>query len=123
MIGKAYTALFKFYDNTLQKMSFKKRPVLIIGKADSNDYVILPISRVTNSHNINAEFDLKIEPAVVPLLNLSQISYIRTHKQEIINRAQIDKLIVDFKTEYPDIYISCLEKVEEFQERLLSEAL
>lgn len=123
MIGKAYTALFKFYDNALQKMSFKKRPILIIGKADSNDYVMLPISRVTNSHNISAEFDLKVEPTAVPLLNLSQISYIRTHKQEIINRAQIDKLIVDFKIEYPDIYIDCLEKVEEFQKRLLSDAL
>ena len=123
MVGKAYTALFKFYDNSLQRMSYKKRPILVIGKADSNDYVMLPISRVTNSLNLSAEFDLKIEPTDVPLLNLSQTSYIRTHKQEIINRAQIDRLIVDFKTEYPDVYIECLGKVEEFQKRLLMDAL
>ncbi len=123
MIGKAYTALFKFFDNTSQKMSFKKRPVLVIGKADSNDYVILPISRVTNNHNINRNFDLKIEPFTVPLLNLTQTSYIRTHKQEIVNKAQLDKLIVDFKREYPDIYLNCLVKVEEFQNKLIDDAL
>lgn len=46
MIGKAYWATFKYYDSSLHKMAFKKRPVLIIGKADERDYVILPISRV-----------------------------------------------------------------------------
>lgn len=32
MIGKAYWATFKYYDSSLHKMAFKKRPILIIGQ-------------------------------------------------------------------------------------------
>ena len=53
MIGKAYISTFQFYDNRNRRMAFKNRPVLIVGKADASDYVILPISRVTNSANFD----------------------------------------------------------------------
>lgn len=42
MIGKAYWAIFQYYDGKLNKMAFKKRPVLVIGKADDKDWVVLP---------------------------------------------------------------------------------
>ncbi|MED9965379.1 MAG: hypothetical protein UFJ18_01115 [Blautia sp.] len=46
MIGTVCTA-FKYYDSAKRRMAFKGRPVLVIGKADDSDYVVLPISRVT----------------------------------------------------------------------------
>jgi len=52
MIGKAYWATFKYYNSQSHKMAFKKRPVLIIGQADRNDYVVLPISRVTRKEHL-----------------------------------------------------------------------
>ena len=36
MIGKAYWAIFKYYDSSANMMAFKKRPVLIIGQADES---------------------------------------------------------------------------------------
>ena len=123
MIGKAYVSTFQFYNNHSHRMEFKDRPVLIIGKADAKDYVILPISRVTNSANLDVDYDFKIEPHEVPLMNLKQVSYIRTHKQSVIHAGEITKLIVDFKKEYPDKYVDVIAKMEEFQKNLIDNAL
>ena len=60
MIGKAYVSTFPFYNNRSHKMDFKSRPVLIVGQADLTDYVILPISRVTNKDNIDSDYDFEI---------------------------------------------------------------
>ena len=114
MIGKAYVSVFQFYDNKAKKMSFKRRPVLIVGKADSNDCVILPISRITNPNNIDNDYDVPIEIADVPLMNLTQKSYIRTHKQSVVHARELTKEIVDFKKEYEEIYLTVLSKMEEF---------
>ena len=59
MIGKAYWAIFKYYDSSAHMMAFKKRPVLIIGQADESDYVVLPISRVTRREHIDQKYDFK----------------------------------------------------------------
>lgn len=122
MIGKAYVSSFPFYDNKTKKMSFKGRPVLVVGKADSNDYVILPISRVTNQSNLDSYYDVPIEPADVPLMNLTQKSFIRTHKQSVVHIGELAREIVDFKSEYEDIYLDVLCKMEEFQKELISNA-
>ena len=42
MTGKIYWATFKYYDNVSHRMAFKKRPVLIIGKADEKAKIIRP---------------------------------------------------------------------------------
>lgn len=123
MIGKAYVSIFRFYDNRTNQMSFKRRPVLIVGKADSSDYVILPISRVTNQSNLDSHYDVPIEPANVPLMNLTQKSYIRTHKQSVVHAGELAREIVDFKSEYEDIYLDVLCKMEEFQKELIANAL
>ena len=53
-------------------MSFKKRPVLIVGKADDTDYIVLPISRVTKRENLDEYYDVLLNPDAVPKLNLTQ---------------------------------------------------
>lgn len=123
MIGKAYVSTFKYYDNQTHRMAFKNRPVLIVGKADSSDYVILPISRITNQSNIDSYYDVPIEPTDVPLFHLTQRSYIRTHKQSIVHFGELTKEIVDFRKEYSDIYVDVIAKMEEFQKNLILSAL
>lgn len=123
MIGKAYVSVFRFYDAKAKKMSFKNRPVLIVGKADDKDYIILPISRVTNQHNLDGKYDVPIDPADVPLMNLTQRSYIRTHKQAVVNEGQLTRQIVDFRKEYLDIYVDVISKMKDFQEALARKAL
>lgn len=123
MIGKAYVSTFQFYDNRNHRMSFKNRPVLIVGQADATDYVILPISRVTNSANLDMDYDFKVEPQDVPMMNLTQTSYIRTHKQAIVHARELTREIVDFKNVYPDKYIDVIAKMEEFQKKVIDNAL
>lgn len=123
MIGKAYVSTFRFYDAQTKKMSFKNRPVLIVGKADAKDYVVLPISRVTNQNNLDSNYDVPIDPAAVPLMNLKQRSYIRTHKQAVVNAGELTREIVDFKKEYLGIYTDAISKMENFQKNLVKNAL
>lgn len=123
MIGKAYWAIFKFYDNSLHKMAFKKRPVLIIGQADDKDYIVLPISRVTQKEYLDSHYDFELQVSEYPVLSLKAVSYIRTHKQTVINKGELVDCIADFRNEYSDAYISVLALVEDFQKKLVDEAL
>ncbi len=123
MVGKAYVSTFQFYNSRTRRMEFKNRPVLIVGQADLTDYVILPISRVTNSANIDTDYDFPIEPQDVPLMNLTQISYIRTHKQSIVHAGELTREIVDFRNEYPEKYVDVIARMEEFQKSIIDNAL
>ena len=123
MIGKAFVSTFQFYNNRTHRMEFKNRPVLIVGQADATDYVILPISRVTNSANLDADYDVPIEPQDVPLMNLKQTSYIRTHKQSIVHSGELTREIVDFRKEYSDKYADVIAKMKEFQKNIIDNAL
>ena len=123
MIGKAYVSIFNYYDNIKGKMSFKNRPVLIVGKADNTDYIVLPISRVTKRENLDEYYDVLLNPDAVPKLNLTQYSYVRTHKQSVVNIVELYREITDFKKDYMDIYLDIISKMEEFQKNLIDNAL
>ena len=123
MIGKAYISTYKYFDNRTHRMAFKNRPVLIVGQADSSDYIILPVSRITNQGNVDSYYDVSIEPADVPLMNLTQRSYIRSHKQSVVHLGELTREIVDFRKEYEDIYLDVISKMEEFQKNLIINAL
>jgi hypothetical protein len=123
VIGKAYVSIFKYYDSAKAKMSLKKRPVLIVGKADDTDYIVLPISRVTKRENLDEYYDVLLNPDAVPKLNLTQYSYVRTHKQSVVNIVELYIEIIDFKKDYMDIYLDIISKMEEFQKNLIDKAL
>lgn len=55
-------------------------------------------------------------------MNLKQTSYIRTHKQSVVHAGELTREIVDFRGEYPDIYVDALAKMEEFQKKIISNA-
>ncbi len=57
------------------------------------------------------------------MMNLTQRSYIRTHKQSVVHLGELTKEIVDFRNEYEDIYFDVISKMEEFQKNLILNAL
>lgn len=123
MIGEAHWATFKYFDIKLNKMTFKKRPILIIGKADRNDWVVLPISRVTRKENLDLYYDFEINVSDYPKMLLKQTSYVRTHKQTILNEGELLNRIIDFRGEYQDAYIEIIALVKEFQKNLVNKAI
>lgn len=122
MIGKAYVSVFKYYDLKTSKMAFKKRLVLVIGEADQSDYVVLPISRVTRKENLHSYYDFEVKKEEYGLLNLTQTSYVRTHKQTVIHEGELVKEIIDMKQSYPDAYREIIRRVGEFQRELIEKA-
>ncbi len=122
MTGKAYVSTFQYYDNKQHKMAFKNRPVLIVGQSDDKDYVILPISRVTNKQHLDSHYDVEIKKNDFPLMNLKADSYIRTHKQSVVHEGELTRCIVDFKSEYNDTYKNVIEKMKEFQDSIIKNA-
>lgn len=123
MIGWYCIAMFPYYNACARKMSFKKRPICIIGKADSSDYITLPISKVSHKENIDGEYDIEIMSQDYPLMNLKVDSYIRTHKQTVTHKAEIISYITDMKEEYSELWIEILSRVEAFQRKMIDSGI
>ncbi|CAM3567854.1 type II toxin-antitoxin system PemK/MazF family toxin [Pseudostreptobacillus hongkongensis] len=119
MVGKIYTALFPYFNSETKKHSYKQRPVLVISEAINNDYLILPVSTITNKENIHPEFDIKIDPKIYPKLNLNKSSYIRTHRQTSIYKAMLVFEISDLRKEYPSIYEKVIYNLNKFNQRVI----
>ena len=123
MIGKICKSLTPFYDMKAHKNNFKVRPVLIIGNSDSTDYIAIPISRVSKKGHIHPVYDISVTMTQYPNLKLDYDSYIRTHKQTVINRANLSGVISDLKTEYEDLFLEILVKREEFNNQITETAI
>ncbi len=119
--GSVCISVTPFYDTAKRKNGFKKRPVLVLGAADSGDFNVLPISRVTNSRNLDSSYDIQVDPLIYPNLKLTAKSYVRTHKQTIVNKASLNE-ISNMKSEYPDLYTEILDKLEEYNTNLITDA-
>ena len=118
-IGDFYITTFPFYNKEKKKNDFKSRPVLIIGKADESDYVVLPVSRVTDSTKLDQDYDIKLIPEQYPLLKMKDTCYIRTHKQHIANTGCFYKFVANIKTQYPETFELVIQKTIEFQRGML----
>lgn len=123
MIGKIYASVFPYYDTTRGKKSFKKRPVFILSGPRNNDYTVLPVSSISNKANFDYDYDIEIDPHEYPLLNLSKISYIRTHKQTTVHRGELIEELGDVKTDYEDLYLMILEKLDAYNKEVMASAL
>ena len=121
MIGKAYKSRVPYYDQISRTQKFKSRPCLIIGQADAGDYVVLPISSISDKSRIDPIYDISLDKSIFTFLNKD--SYLRTHKQTIVNIASLKDQLADFKASYEETYIEALEKVEQFQKQLIANAL
>lgn len=123
MIGKICKAYTPYYSLATGQMSYKGRPALVLGHADNDDFVVLPVSSVSKKENLHPIYDVEVDPVVYPKLNLRKVSYIRTHKQTIVHKAELRDEIGDLKSEYEDLYVDILEKRERFNNQLTEEAL
>lgn len=123
MIGKIYTAQAPFYNQTTRQMAYKAHPALVLAKADTDDYVVLPVSTISNKANIDPVYDIEVDPMLYPKLNLRKISYVRTHKQTTVHRGNLHDEIGDLKSEYEDLFLEILEKREAFSNSITQQAL
>lgn len=123
MIGKIYKARTPFFNQSTRQMSYKARPALVLAKADAEDYVVLPVSSISIRANIDPIYDIEISPEIYPKLNLRNTSYVRTHKQTIVHRANLGDEIGDLKSEYEELYYEILEKRESFSNLITQQAL
>lgn len=121
MIGKAYKSMVPYYDSVTKRRKFKSRPCLIIGKADEGDYVVLPISTISDRTKVDSFYDIPLDKTTYTFLNRD--SYLRTHKQTIVNVASLKDQLSDFKCTYEETYLDVLSKVEEFQKNLINVAI
>ena len=121
MIGKAYKSRVTYYDRASKSQKFKSRPCLIIGQADAGDYVILPISSIPDKTKVDPVYDIPLDCSVFTFLRND--SYLRTHKQTVVNIGSLKDQLSDFKSTYEETYIEALTKVEEFQNQMISKAL
>lgn len=123
MIGEIRKTLTPYYDRRSRQMKIKSRPGLVIAAADAGDYVVLPVSKVSDQRRIDPDYDIKVDPAVYPKLSLACVSYVRTHKQTTIHSAEIGDRISDMRAEYEDLYLDILNKREEFSKEITRQAL
>ena len=123
MIGEIRKVLTPFYNARTHRLDIKSRPGLIIAQADSEDYVVLPVSRVTDSRKIDSVYDIKVDPAVYPVLSLTSVSYVRTHKQTVVHKAEIGDKISDMKSSCEDLYLEVLAKRAQFSEEITNQAM
>ncbi len=121
MIGKVYKSLLPYYDKYTHTQKFKSRPCLLIGRADRGDYVILPISSVSDPSKIDPFYDIPLDKSRFTFLHKN--SFLRTHKQTICNAAFLKDQLADFRLTYEDTYIEALSKVEAFQKQIINAAL
>lgn len=117
--------MVEFFDIKTNTTKIKSRPVLILSSTRNNDYTILPISTITNKVNMDTDYDIKIDPVSYPKLKLKQISYVRTHKRTFIHQASVDRnnVIGDLKKDYEELFLKILEKVQEFDNKVIDDAL
>lgn len=123
MIGEIRKIFTPYYDKVTKTQKIKSRPGLIIAAADAGDYVVLPVSKVSDSRRIDPDYDIKVDPAVYPKLSLACVSYVRAHKQTTINFANIGDKISDMRAEYEDLYLDILDKREGFSKEITRQAL
>ena len=81
----------------------------------------MPISRITNSKNLDTCYDIPVDPVVFPDLRLNCFSYVRVHKQTVVNTASLNE-VSDMKTEYPQLFSSILDKLELYNSAMIGAA-
>lgn len=123
MIGKVYLSVVNYYDSKTHTTRRKGRPVLIVAGPRNNDYTVLPISTIKNRQNLDPDYDVLIDPSARASLSLADECFIRTHKQTTVHEGALIKEKGDMKKNQEDLYLTALEKMEDYQRQILNQAL
>lgn len=119
MIGKICSISTQYYDTKLHQMKIKSRPALVIAQADIGDYNVLPVSKVSDKSKVDVIYDVPLDPSAYPKLNLSAYSYVRTHKQTVVNRGQMSRIYGDMKHDYPNLYQTVADKIKDYNKQII----
>jgi len=122
-VGDVCVFVSPFYDIVKKQNAFKSRPSLIIGIADTGDYNILPISKVTDRRHLDIDYDVPVCPSVYPNLNLHSPSYVRVHKQTAFHDKALHQVLSNMKAAYSELYLSIMVKLEGYNKKLIENAL
>ena len=122
-VGDICISVFEFYDETRKKMSYKTRPVLIIGKPDDDDLTVLPISTIRKKRYVNRKYDIFIDSNLHAELGLNKDCYIRTNKQSYVHRQLITKVISSLKHHDPAMFYDALMRTRSYSTRIISDGL
>ena len=123
MIGKLFLSVVDYYDSRTRTTRRKGRPVLVIAGPRNNDYTVLPVSTITNRVHLDPVYDVSIGSAEQAAMNLGQECFIRTHKQMTIHAAALIREKGDMKTDFPELYLTALAKMEQYQQEIMEQAL
>lgn len=123
LIGKIANSVTPYYDVTKRKNLFKKRPVLIIGEADSGDYNVLPISKVSKKQYLSPDYDISVKPTDYPNLKLTSESYVRVHKQTTVNHNSVNSIISDMKASYPALFQGIMDKLKIYNDKIYNDSI
>ena len=123
LVGKVYLSVVEYYDSKTKTTRKKGRPVFVVAGPRNNDYTVLPISTIKRREHLDSDYDIPIETNIRAGLALSEECFIRTHKQTTVHMGALIKQKGDMKNDYPDLYLTALQKMEEFQRHIMDDAL
>ncbi|MDY3744419.1 MAG: type II toxin-antitoxin system PemK/MazF family toxin [Dialister sp.] len=112
----------EYYNTKEHRLAWKSRPILIIGEPRNNDYTVLPVSTISRKENLDAEFDVEIDPAVYSALGLNKVSYVRTHKQLTVHYAKLGHFIGDLRSHYPELFEEIMQKLAVWNQLIQEQA-
>ena len=118
MIGKICSFSMPFYNIRTGAKSYKLRPALIIYGPMDDEYTVLPVSTIKDSRHRHPKYDVKLDPANYPRLQLRDVSYVRTHKQATMHKTDLHCEISNMKAEYPEKYTELLQLTKEFNDEI-----
>ena len=119
MVGKVYLSVVEYYDSKTKTTRKKGRPVLVVAGPRNNDYTVLPISTIKRREHLDSDYDIPIETNIRAGLALSEECFIRTHKQTTVHMGALIKQKGDMKNDYPDLYLTTLQKMEKFEREIM----
>ena len=123
MIGELVLANTSYFNKGHGSTLFKLRPLLIIGQADPSEFTALPCSTIPNKTFVDKIYDIELCPKSFPLTRLKHTCYVRVHKSMIINRHSINSCLSNIKVSYPDLFLKILILFDEYNNKLVLNAL
>lgn len=119
LIGTIRNTRMPYYDVKKNEVTFKARPVLIIGVENDRgmtDLTVVPVSKISDSRRIIENSDIKLDKSIYPLCNLREpVSYIRTSKVNTVSSKDTsNNEICNLKECYSDFYEEILSAVKSY---------
>lgn len=110
-LGGIYRAIISYYDAKRSCLSFKPRPVLIIGRLNARRFVVLPFTTMQKKQYLDKKYDIEIDPRKNPEIALYKAGYVQTNYTTVVDFRNIDsRQICDLSRANKKLYSEILDK-------------